>query len=257
MKTIPVTRGKVYALLGRAVWIELIRRQDLYICLMLMGLFVLGMLVVRIVGVDAPATGTFMLNLGLTLASASAHIVTMLLAARQIPDEIEHRTLYPLLARPVRRIDVILGKWLPSGLCGIALYAVLLAVAWLSVPKLESYVWATFGQMIVLQILSLFFLGALGLSLTLVLPKAAALVVTGGLYFGGATLRRLLVSGMQVPQWVAAYVPDFSLLDLTTRYTDGIGPLAPVGWWSAVVYGVLFTAFWIGLGMVRFERRQL
>ncbi len=257
MKPMPVAKSRVYVLLGRAVWIELVRRQDLYLCLLLMVVFVLGMLMARIVGIDAPATGTFMLNMGLTLASALAHIVTLLLAARQFPDEIEHRTLYPLLARPVRRVDLVLGKWLPASLCGIGLYSLLVLVAWGSVPKLETYLPATLGQLVVLQWLSLLFVGALGLGLSLLLPRAPALLVAGACYFGGATIRRLVGAEHSWLRWIGGYLPDFTLLDLTTRYTDGIGPLTWVGFGAAMGYGVVCTAFWIGLGMLCFERRRL
>ena len=251
-----VSRGDVFLLLGRGVWIELLRRQDLYVCGMVMVLFLGGVLLVRLVGVDAPATGTFMLNLGLTLASLAAHIVVLLLAGRQFPDEIENRTLYPLLARPIRRMDIVWSKWLAASCCGIALYVVLAISAWSSVPKLEAYLATTLVQLLVLHGLSLALLAALAMALSLLLPRAPALVLAGACYFGGAALRRLVGTG--VPwRWFFAYMPDFGMLDLTTRYTDGVGPLAAGEWGMVLAYALCSIALWAGVAALAFERRRI
>src|SRR5688572_19633234 len=42
----------------------------------------------------------------------SALVIAVTTAARQIPAERENRTIFPLLAKPVSRWDVILGKFL-------------------------------------------------------------------------------------------------------------------------------------------------
>jgi ABC-type Na+ efflux pump permease subunit len=51
-------------------------------------------------------------------------VITITTTARQIPMERESRTIFPLLAKPVTRTQVILGKFLGCWLaCGIALVA--------------------------------------------------------------------------------------------------------------------------------------
>ncbi len=244
-------------IIGRGVWIELLRRQDLYVCGMLMVLFLLGVAVVRIVGIEAPATGTFMLNMGLSLSTMTAHILTLLLAVRQFPTEIENRTLYPLLARPVRRADIVLAKWFAVGCCGVAVYAVLAGVAWISVPKLEGYASGLLLQMLLLQLVSLFLLSGLAIALSLVVPRGIALLAGGSLYFAGATLRRLVGRGDGVRPVLAAYIPDFGMLDLTTRYTDGVAALSSVEIVLLLGYGCGLVLLVVAFGVLVFNGRRL
>jgi len=88
---------------GKGVIIELIRRKDLYVLGMLMVVFCIGAVSARAAGIKEAATGTFLLNLGMTLSYIFAHLLTLVLAVRQVPSEIENRTIYPILARPVTR----------------------------------------------------------------------------------------------------------------------------------------------------------
>src|SRR5215212_9072241 len=52
----------------------------------------------------------------------SSLVIAVTTAARQIPAERENRTIFPLLAKPVSRWDVLFGKFLGCwAACGIAL----------------------------------------------------------------------------------------------------------------------------------------
>ncbi|MFU8779487.1 MAG: ABC transporter permease subunit [Kiritimatiellia bacterium] len=244
-------------LIGRGVWLELLRRQDLYVCGMVMLVFLLGVLVMRIVGIENPATGTFMLNMGMGLATICAHVLLLLLAIRQFPSEIENRTLYPLLARPVRRADLVLAKWLAVAGCGMVVYGILAGLAWVSVPKLETYHPVMLSQMLLLQLLSLGLLAALGILFSLIMPRGMALLVGGGLYFTGAGLRRLAGQAGGWRRFFAGYVPDFGTLDLTTRYTDGIAPLGGGDLIALLGYAVVLLLVCVAVAMFVFERRRL
>ena len=57
--------------------------------------------------------------------------------------------------------------------------------------------------------------------------------------------------------WCAAYLPDFSKLNLITRYTDGIAPLAPGEFLGLFAYGVLFTLAALSVAIWRFRSRSL
>jgi len=244
-------------LVGYGVWLELLRRQDLYVCGLLMLVFLLGVVVMRIVGIDAPATGTFMLNMGLRLSAIAAHVLTLLLAVRQFPSEIENRTLYPLLARPVRRADLVLAKWLAVGVSGIVVYVVLTVLTWSSVPKLESYAAGLLLQMVLLQWISLLLVAGVAVVLSLLVPRGIALLVGGGLFFAGPAIRRLLAEGSGVRRVLAAYVPDFGLLDLVTRYTDGIGPLSGSEMLTLCGYGGGLVLLSVALAVLLFAGRRI
>jgi ABC-type transport system involved in multi-copper enzyme maturation permease subunit len=99
---------------------ELYRRKDFYI------LFVLTVLITCIMGMvrffnDANIV-RYLKELCLWLIWISAFVIAISTAARQIPAERENRTIFPLLAKPVTRGHVILGKFFGCWVaCGLAL----------------------------------------------------------------------------------------------------------------------------------------
>lgn len=255
--------ARAVRLIGGGVFIELTRRKDAYVLLFLMLLFLVAMLAVKIVGVEQAATGTFLLNLGMTLAIHAAHLLTLLLAVRQIPDEIENRTLYPLLAKPVGRDTLVTAKWLACAVCGTLVLGVLLFLGWAPAPHLEAYSAATLLQALCLFPLSLALLAALALCLSLVTPRAVVLLLAGGLYFAGPSLLAMARQHAAANEalrplvWISAYLPDFSKLNLVTRYTDGIGPLSAIEFLGLAAYAAVFISLLLMLAVRVFRRRPL
>lgn len=109
-------RKRQVQLLLRAGYLEMKRRQGLQILSLVMGVYLLLAIGVRIVGERSVETDAFMLNLGLTLSVAFGYLLAALTATRQTPEDIEQRSIYPLLARPITRDtllpDVFVAKHL-------------------------------------------------------------------------------------------------------------------------------------------------
>ena len=104
----------------RACLLEAVRRREFYVLFLFMGLFVAGIVVASIVKVENAATATFLLNLGMTLAFGLAKLATLLAAARQVPDDTENGTIYPLLAKPLGRGEYLVGKAFGALLPGLS-----------------------------------------------------------------------------------------------------------------------------------------
>ena len=255
--------GDQIALISRAVFLQLLRKRDLYIVFFLMSLFAVGALFVDVVGIENAATATFLLNLGLTLAWYCAHILTLVLAAGQLPSEIENRTLYPLLAKPVSRGTVLFGKWLACSLCGSGVWFALALMGWLPVPKREVFDGFMLVQLFVLQFFSLAMLSALAITLSLVFTRGVTLVVLGILLVLGSQctsfIDRVIHGGVarSVAHWMVLYMPDFTKLNLITRYTDGVAALGMAQCGGLMLYAAIFTAASLALGMRIFQRRPL
>ena len=251
------------SILSRGVVIELLRKKDVYVLAIFMGLFAFGVLAAKIVGIDNPSTGTFFLNLGMSMVYLFAHLVALLLAFNQIPREIEHRSLYPILARPVDRPVYVIGKWFACTACGALTYFVLLAIGWLPVPKMETYHAGSMGQMILLHMVSLGMISALAIAASLFIARGINLILLAFWFiFGGKLvgflLGRLAESSLQAPiHWLLGYLPAFDKLNLVTRYTDGISPLAGGEFVGLIVYGLLFTGAALAGGILAFTRRSL
>ncbi|MFO1489459.1 MAG: ABC transporter permease [Kiritimatiellia bacterium] len=248
----------VLQILGRVVWLEMLRRRDLAVLLILMGVFALASAAFRIAGIDSPETATFLTNLGLTLAWAFAHILTLLLAARQFPSEIESRTLHPVLARPVTRAQVILAKVLACAGCGILVYIALAAIAWISVPRLEVFAPDTFAQMFIAQTASLALLAALAVAGSLLLTQGVTIVLGAVLVFTGGPLSGILHNQLgRAGDLLSGWLPAFHQLNLTTRFTDGVGPVPPAGFLALLLHTALCFAALLGAASALFSRRSL
>ena len=99
---------------------ELYRRKDFYV------LFVLTALITLLLGsvsfFNDPKIVRYLKEVCLLLIWVSSLVIAIGMAARQIPAERENRTIFPLLAKPVTRGQVVLGKFLGCWLaCGVAL----------------------------------------------------------------------------------------------------------------------------------------
>lgn len=249
-------------LVGWGVCLEMLRRRDLHVALLLMAMFIVGTLAARTVGIERPAVGTFLLNLGLSLAYYCAHVLTLILAAGQLPNEIERRTLYPLLAKPVARSTVLMGKWAACALAGSFVFLLLAGSAWLATPKLEPYDGSLLGQLLGLAACSIALLAALAMLFSLVWTRGVTLVLLGLLVAAGgkmvSTLPRFFPDPVEAAvRWGLLYLPDFSLLDLITRYTDGMEALSAGQWIGLVVYSSIFMAAALALAVRLFDRRSL
>src|SRR6478736_7349923 len=111
--------NSIFAISGVVIK-ELYRRKDFYV------LFVLTLLITLLVGAmrffnDASIV-RILKETCLWLIWISTIVIAVTTAARQIPAERENRTIFPLLAKPVTRADVIVGKFFGCWLaCGAAL----------------------------------------------------------------------------------------------------------------------------------------
>ena len=103
---------------------ELYRRKDFYVLFFLTAVITLLMGSVSFFN-DAKIV-RYVKEIALLLIWLSALVIAIGTTARQIPAEREQRTIFPLLAKPVTRGQVILGKfagcWLACGLALVVFY---------------------------------------------------------------------------------------------------------------------------------------
>src|SRR5476649_841304 len=113
----------IFALSGVVIK-ELFRRKDFYV------LFVLTAVITVAAGMVNffydPKIVRYVKDLCLLLIWVASLLVALTTTARQIPAERENRTIFPLLAKPVTRWQVIVGKflgcWLATGSALVVFY---------------------------------------------------------------------------------------------------------------------------------------
>lgn len=249
--------------LCRGVFLETVRRRELSVVLLFMGLFIVGAATARFVGAGTDAAAAFIQNLGLSLAWILTLIITVLLAGRQFPDELEQRSIYPLLAKPVARYQYIAGKWLATWLAGSATALVLNLLAMAASPWPDGISLATLLQAIILEVIALSMASAIALALSIRLPKVMALVITLLLVFAGGSLVSLIQSLFAANSmrtlvvWFTNYIPNFSRLDIINEFSAGNPGLAAIDFLSRIIYGAIITAFALAAAMLLLEKKPL
>lgn len=251
--------------LANVVIKELYRRKDFYVLLILTVIITLLMASANLFN-DDKIVG-YLKEICLLLIWLSALVMAVATAARQIPQEREQKTIFPLLAKPVTRAHVIAGKFLGCWLaCGIALvvfYAFMDVVCgsreheW----RLLNYFQAMWMQwMFLAVVIAMVLLG----SIVFAAPSSNAticLVVVLGIWFLGLKLGLVAVHQSE-PFRTILYVifftiPQLGFFDLREFVIHDAQLVA----WSSIalasLYAMAYTLFFLFAAWVCFRRKAL
>ena len=208
-------------------------------------------------------------DFGLAVIPLVCIATAVLLGAVLLYKEIDRKTLYAILPKPIRRAEFLLGKFLGLSLLLLGQLTAL-ALCWAGVLHLRG---GTFSPALA---------EALGLSyVEIVLVTSAALffsalsrpVLSGVLTMGVFLIGRItyVISDLmqntkgvfaEVPAMRAlgrvlvAIVPDLSTFNIADELQAGAA-IAPDYFLHATLYGLCWVGFFVALSLVVFERRDL
>jgi ABC-type transport system involved in multi-copper enzyme maturation permease subunit len=241
--------------------VETVRRKDLYVVWML-ALF--GLVGGSVIGLSAQVRGleTFVRDIVLTVINLLSTVICIWLAARQVPEELSRRTLFPLLARPVRRFDVLLGKFLAVWALSVFALLVLAAAAWVNLLVMKATIGPIFWQYLYLRALSFGPIAAMTMAISLVFSPAATVIFSGLLTLCATTFARSLYGIIEgsTPALQVVYKPVYFLLphldlfDLSQRTAYNYPPIAAWALGAMLLYAAAYVAVFLSLGDLRFRR---
>jgi ABC-type transport system involved in multi-copper enzyme maturation permease subunit len=243
--------------------LESFRRKDPFVVLILAGVVVFGAGLFSRFGTED--LGKFVKDVAFTVTTLMAIVICVITAARQIPNEIQNRTLYPLVAKPVSRFTLFMGKYVGVG----ALASGVVLLFWLELfvlfKILKIPTSAVFFQAIYLRIVSMWILAAMVLGLSTVFTHGANVTISLLLALAMQTFTNTMVAirteleGWSVYVLDAIYwiVPHLQLFDLSKKEVHG-WPAVPLWVLGALtVYGLIYSSVFIALGCRRFSRLSL
>lgn len=254
----------VWALSG-VVFRELYRRKDFYVLLVLTALITVAAGSANFFN-DSKIVG-YLKDICLLLIWISALVIAIGTAARQIPAEREQRTIFPLLAKPVTRWQVILGKftgcWLACGLALGVFYAFFVVITgsrehhW----PLLNYFQAMWLQWIMLGVvIALVLFGSVVFSAPSANATICFVVVVGILLIG----RHLNKVALQQPEplqtiiyvvyFLIPHLEWYDVRDLIV-YDHKL-----ISWWHcglATLYGAAYVLFFLAAAWLAFRRKML
>ena len=201
-------------------------------------------------------------DIGLAAMELFGTLIAIFLGVGLVSKEIERRSLFPLLAKPVSRDEFFVGKFL-----GLA-FTLLVNLA---VMSLGLYVtlWATGRALdpsllraIYPILLSLLLVVALAMLFSTLTSSALAAVCTVGVVLGGRysdVIRNMREVAPGAPSLLANAlyyaVPNFRNFDFKDRIVYGdVVPFSLLLW--VTIYAFLYVAFALGVGLLVFRGRD-
>jgi len=202
-------------------------------------------------------------DIGLAAMDVFGTLIAVFIGVGLVSKEIERRSLYPLLAKPLSRTELFLGKFAGLAftlLVNISVMAVGLYIA-LFLARRSG------GLMLLKAIypiyLSLLLVVALALLFSTITSSALAAVLTVGMVVAGRftdVIRNMREVVPAAPGWMvtALYylLPNFRNFDFKDRvaYGDPV-PGGALAW--VTLYAVTYVAVTLALGLWVFSRRDL
>lgn len=250
---------------GGVVIRELYRRKDFYVLFVLTALITLVMGSVNFFNEDRVVR--YLKEVCLFLIWVSGLVIAVTTAARQIPAEREQRTIFPLLAKPVTRTQVLLGKfwgcWLATGLALVVFYVFFGLVSGLRERELPL---ASYGQALSLHWFMLGVVCALALlgSLVWAAPSSTntiTLIVVSGILLLGRHLNKVAL-GLPEPWQTLVYglyfaIPHLELFDVRDLVIHNWGAIPWGIWLAALGYATVYAALLLGAACLLFRRKTL
>ena len=244
---------------------EMYRRKDFYVLFVLTALITLVMGSVTFFNQDNIVR--YLKELCLFLIWASSLIIAITTTARQIPAEREQRTLFPLLAKPVTRTQLVLGKffgcWFAAGLSLLLFYVFFGLVAG---AKEHAFPVANYFQAMTLHWFMLGVVCAMTMlgSIVFAAPSSnntITLIVTVGILLMGRHLNKVALK-LEEPGQTLLYAVYFALphLELFDVRDLIIHNWDVIGWGvfaSALAYAVVYAAIFLALACLLFRRKAI
>jgi len=256
--------NKIFAV-SAVVIKEIYRRKDFYVLFFLTGLITFVMWLMNFFHDDQIIR--FIKEICLFLILISALIISVTTAARQIPAERESRTIFPLLAKPIARWQVMVGKfagcWFATGFALVVFYLFfgLVSASRDHTLPVAAYfqalwlLWQMLGIVIAMTLLGSVVLSAPSANMTIIF------IVTIGILYIGGFLHKVAM-GMSEPSAsivTAIYyiIPHLELYNMSELIVHD-WPIVP--WLDvliATIYGFAYMTFFLTGACLAFRHKPL
>ncbi|MBC7806548.1 MAG: ABC transporter permease subunit [Akkermansiaceae bacterium] len=256
-------RFQVWGALARASLIEAVRRRDIYVALILAVVMIGATAVIGTFGVKG--LEIFIKDVTMTVINTVTVVLAVLFSARQLHEEIERRTVYPLLARPITRLDLILGKYfgaVSQAWLSLALFAL---IGWVGLWLFGIVLGPIFLQYVALRAVALAVVCAITMLLSLLMTPGATVTISLLIAIGAATFSEAVVmlhggagriadGALQASYYV---LPHLDLFDLSKKVSYGWQPVAAGTLWGLCGYALIYIVTFLGISTAVFNRKAL
>lgn len=203
-------------------------------------------------------------DIGLAAEAFFAALIAVLVGINLVHKEVDKRTIYAVLAKPVPRWLFIVGKYL--GLMAVLVLAVLLmstfylGLVWWKGGVFPAHVLGALA----LSVLEVSVITAVAIVFSSFAPPIEAAIFTAGIWAIGHMSWGFAALAERVPSAVVGGVvnglyyvmPDLETFNIRAQVVHEM-PVVPSYYASAVVYAFAYTAAMLTLAVLIFRRRDL
>lgn len=252
-------------LVSRVVLKESIRRKDFYVLFVVTALITLIMGSVNIFNNDQIVR--YLKEICLLLIWISSLVIAITMTARQIPSERETRTIFPLLAKPITRTEVLLGKffgcWAATAVALVVFYLFFGTVAMTKEHHwpLTNYFqaiwlhWIMLGVVIAMSLLGSLLFSAVSANVTISFVAVTFILMLGRhLDKVAVQAREPTRTILETLFFIMPHLEFFDVRDMVIHDWPAIHWLVC---FKATAYGFVYGAFFLLAACLFFRRRPL
>ena len=216
-------------------------------------------------------------SLSLTTLSFSGLLMVLFIGTNLISKDIDKRTIYMVISRPISRTEYVVGKFI--GLCLLIVLAVLFLGCISSIPvyisgmtydnPLAGFKWGVYFAAIIMIAMKLMLVASLIMFFSAITSTSfISLILTVATYIVGSTievakgLMDVKMEGVEISPFMGALIqavyfvfPNLSLFDLKIQAVHGIALSAGYLFWICI-YWLFYTGIMITGGALIMERRE-
>jgi ABC-type transport system involved in multi-copper enzyme maturation permease subunit len=234
-----------------AVFLDAIKRKVVYA----VGLFAV------VLAFSAPSLPTYGVGVdvgvyrevALALTFAASFVLALALAANRMPSEVERRTVYNVVAKPVSRWEYVVGTWIGiTAVMGAVIAAFTVVDQLVGVVRYGDLMWQLWQGALAIW-MEIGVLIAFAVAVSAVSGAVVVAVATITFAFAGHSRQPFLAMFSAFPAWLYPSLDSFNVINPVAH---GVG--------YNLTYGLIMTAVFVGwvaallvLGSLGFARRDL
>jgi Cu-processing system permease protein len=247
--------------IAQMAFTETVRDKILY-SILVFALAMIGSSTI-LVTLSVGGEGRIVKNLGLACITLFGLFIAVFIGINLVSREIERRTIFSLLSKPVRRAEFLVGKFLGLGLTlavnlGI-MAAGLMVLAWALedhwTPRILLAAGFTLVELLVLTATAILFstfstptLSAIYTLLVFAIGRLSADLMAFATQFGGASLKAVAVG-------LYYLLPNLSRFNLSGAVANNL-PLDSGTLVLTAIYGAFYAAALLSIAVTVFQRRD-
>ena len=244
---------------------ELIRKKDFYVLFLLLAGLLAFLFSESFFGVSDIIR--YLEDIGLSAVLLLSIAIALPFSSRQLPAEMESKTIYPLLSKPISRAGVVIGKYLGSLLISFSGFTLFYSAFILAIIMKGGQIGVLFMQAYLFSLLLLAVLCAFSLFFSTFLTISANITITLFLYiltYWFSAQIKLLLSSKDLNAIAGAVlngiyylIPHFEFYDLRIRLVHGWEALPAWIVLSITFYTIIYITVILFFAVRIFKKKNL